>query len=198
MARPSEYNIKICKEICERIVLGEHIKPILDSDDKFPTFPTWCKWKREHDELFNLYYSIPRMQKYKIKNDNRGKYNKEGKFDRNLYERDRRKENPKLNMSQRISSLIRDSFGKKRNYTFKKELTTEQILGCSIDFFLNHIEKQFKNGMNWDNRDKWHLDHIKPISYAKDEKEIIELNHYSNYQPLFAKDNLAKGNKYIG
>lgn len=55
MARPSEYNIKICNEICERIVLGEHIKPILDSDDKFPTFPTWCKWKREHDELFNLY-----------------------------------------------------------------------------------------------------------------------------------------------
>ena len=55
MARPSEYNIKICNEICERIVLGEHIKPILDSDDKFPTFPTWCKWKREHDELFNMY-----------------------------------------------------------------------------------------------------------------------------------------------
>ena len=55
MARPSEYNIKICNEICERIVLGEHIKPILDSDDKFPTFPTWCKWKRENDELFNLY-----------------------------------------------------------------------------------------------------------------------------------------------
>ena len=39
---------------------------------------------------------------------------------------------------------------------------------------------------------------VRPISYAKDEKEIIELNHYSNYQPLFAKDNLAKGNKYIG
>ena len=198
MARPSEYNIKICNEICERIVLGEHIKPILDSNKDYPTFPTWCKWKRENDELFNLYYSIPRMQKYKIKNDNKGKYNKEGKFDRNLYERDRRKENPKLNMSQRISSLIRDSFGKKRNYSFKKELTTEQILGCSIDFFINHIEKQFKKGMNWDNRDKWHLDHIKPISYAKDKKEIIELNHYTNFQPLFAKDNLAKGNKYIG
>lgn len=55
MARPSEYNIELCNEICERIVLGEHIKPILDSDDKFPTFPTWCKWKRENDELFNLY-----------------------------------------------------------------------------------------------------------------------------------------------
>jgi hypothetical protein len=55
MARPSKYNIELCNEICERIVLGEHIKPILDSDDRFPTFPTWCKWKRENDELFNLY-----------------------------------------------------------------------------------------------------------------------------------------------
>ena len=55
MARPSKYDIKVCNEICERIVLGEHIKPILDSDDRFPTFPTWCKWKRENDELFNLY-----------------------------------------------------------------------------------------------------------------------------------------------
>lgn len=56
MARPSEYNIELCNEICERIALGEHIKDVLDSDKvKFPTFPTWCKWKRENDELFNLY-----------------------------------------------------------------------------------------------------------------------------------------------
>lgn len=55
MARPTEYNIELCKEICERIVLGEHIKPILDSKEEYPSFPTWCKWKRENDELFNLY-----------------------------------------------------------------------------------------------------------------------------------------------
>lgn len=56
MARPSEYNFELCNEICERISLGEHIKNVLDSDKKrFPTFPTWCKWKRENDVLFNLY-----------------------------------------------------------------------------------------------------------------------------------------------
>lgn len=55
MARLTEYNFDLCVEICERIVLGEHIKPILDSNDKYPTFPTWCKWKRENNELFNLY-----------------------------------------------------------------------------------------------------------------------------------------------
>lgn len=56
MARPSEYNIELCNEICERISLGEHIKDVLDSDKKrFPTLPTWSRWKRENDELFNLY-----------------------------------------------------------------------------------------------------------------------------------------------
>lgn len=55
MARPSKYNIELAEQICERISLGEHIKPILDSSDDYPTFPTWCKWKRDNDELFNLY-----------------------------------------------------------------------------------------------------------------------------------------------
>lgn len=55
MARLTEYDYKLCVEICERVSLGEHIKPVLDSNEEYPTFPTWCRWKREHDELFNLY-----------------------------------------------------------------------------------------------------------------------------------------------
>lgn len=55
MARPSKYDIKIAEHICEKVSLGGHIKDILDSSDDYPTFPTWCKWKRENDELFNLY-----------------------------------------------------------------------------------------------------------------------------------------------
>lgn len=47
-----------------------------------------------------------------------------------------------------------------------------------------------------DNHGKWHMDHIKPVSLAKTENEIIELNRYTNFQPLWAKDNLSKGNKY--
>ena len=55
MARPNEYNYDLCVEICERVSLGEHIKPVLDSKNEYPTFPTWCKWKRENEALFNLY-----------------------------------------------------------------------------------------------------------------------------------------------
>lgn len=55
MARPSEYNFEMCKDICEEVAKGKNIKHVLDSKDEYPTFQTWCNWKREHNELFDLY-----------------------------------------------------------------------------------------------------------------------------------------------
>lgn len=52
--------------------------------------------------------------------------------------------------------------------------------------------------MNWENYGEWHLDHIIPISYAKTIEDIYKLNHYTNLQPLWASENLSKGNRYIG
>ena len=48
--------------------------------------------------------------------------------------------------------------------------------------------------MSWSNHGKWHLDHIIPISSARTKEEAIKLNHYSNFQPLWAIDNLVKHN----
>lgn len=53
--RPSEYNYNLCLEICEQVSSGMNIKDVLDSKNKYPSFPTFCKWKRENDELLNLY-----------------------------------------------------------------------------------------------------------------------------------------------
>jgi hypothetical protein len=55
MARLTEYNYDLCIEICDKIADGQNIKSILNSDDNYPSFPTWCKWKRENPELLNLY-----------------------------------------------------------------------------------------------------------------------------------------------
>lgn len=55
MARLTEYNFDLCIEICNKIADGENIKKILASDESYPSFPTWCKWKRENPELLNLY-----------------------------------------------------------------------------------------------------------------------------------------------
>jgi len=55
MARPSEYDFKLCEEICAEVANGFNIKTVLKSEDKYPTFQTWCNWKRQHKELFDLY-----------------------------------------------------------------------------------------------------------------------------------------------
>jgi hypothetical protein len=60
-----------------------------------------------------------------------------------------------------------------------------------------HIEKQFIDDMNWDNKGNWHIDHIIPLSSAKTEVELMKLFHFSNLQPLWASDNIKKSNKIV-
>ena len=50
--------------------------------------------------------------------------------------------------------------------------------------------------MTWENHGEWHLDHKTPISWATNEDEVYTLNHYENFQPLWAFDNRSKGNKF--
>ena len=52
--------------------------------------------------------------------------------------------------------------------------------------------------MSWENRNLWHLDHIRPVSWAADESEVILLNHYTNFQPMWSTENQSKGNRYEG
>jgi hypothetical protein len=51
--------------------------------------------------------------------------------------------------------------------------------------------------MSWENYGEWHIDHIIPISSAKTNQEVYKLNHHTNFQPLWAEDNLRKSNKLI-
>ena len=56
----------------------------------------------------------------------------------------------------------------------------------------------FKQGMSWSNYGEWHIDHIKPCSLfnLELEEEQLECFNYKNLQPLWAIDNIKKGNKY--
>lgn len=74
-----------------------------------------------------------------------------------------------------------------------KNKRVEDILGCSLEYFKEYISNQFQDGMSWDNWGEWHLDHIIPISNAHNEQEAYELNRFTNFQPLWAEDNLRKG-----
>jgi hypothetical protein len=78
-----------------------------------------------------------------------------------------------------------------------KNNSTFNMIGCSPLELKNHLEILFTEGMSWENHglDGWHIDHIIPLSSAKTEEEIYQLCHYTNLQPLWAEDNLKKGDK---
>ena len=78
-----------------------------------------------------------------------------------------------------------------------KDEKTRKFLGYSARDLKQHIEKQFKEGMTWDNYGDWHIDHIIPISRAETYEEAKVLSQLSNLQPLWAEENLKKGSKLI-
>lgn len=69
-------------------------------------------------------------------------------------------------------------------------------LGCTLEQLKNHLESKFKKGMNWNNRGKWHIDHIMPLSKFRlsNRKHFLQACHYTNLQPLWAKENRIKSN----
>lgn len=92
----------------------------------------------------------------------------------------------------RIRANLKNAL-KKRN--IKKAGKTFDMLGYSPNDLFVHIEKQFLKGMSWENIGKWHIDHIIPLNTAKNEEDLIRLNHFTNLRPLWARDNLSKGKK---
>lgn len=76
-----------------------------------------------------------------------------------------------------------------------KSKSSYELIGMDIVLLKKYLEEQFTVGMSWDNYGDWHIDHIIPLSSAKTEKELYKLCHYTNLQPLWAKDNIKKSNK---
>jgi superfamily II DNA helicase RecQ len=78
-----------------------------------------------------------------------------------------------------------------------------EYLGCDIPTFREHLEKSFKEGMNWENQGEWHIDHIIPVLYKQDDiepsiEEVGKRLHYTNCQAMWAAENFSKGNRYTG
>lgn len=139
-------------------------------------------------------YRVKNKEYFYTKKKEWGLKNKEKYADN---QRKRMKNDPLFRFNNRLRTLIRNSF-KNNKYSVKtnnKPNKTESILGCSIVFFCNYIESKFLEGMSFENHGKWHLDHKIPLSTANNIEESVILNHYTNFQPLWAIDNLKKSNK---
>ena len=107
-----------------------------------------------------------------------------------------RSNNPEVRLMEsqrtRISSILR---GK----GYDKSYRTLKYLGCTRSKLIKHLESQFKDDMTWGNygRKGWHVDHIIPLCSANSIDELLPLFHYTNLQPLWAKENHSKGGRII-
>lgn len=94
------------------------------------------------------------------------------------------------NMRSRLHEALRSIKGKKR---------TIDWLGCSPEFLKQYLESKFQPGMTWENYglNGWHIDHIFPLGKIdlSNEQQISKATNYTNLQPLWAVDNLKKGDR---
>ena len=169
-------------------------------DSKYKSKERWCSWNAALKEqskktnrdakyrLLNKNTINQRNRNYWLVNQNikREKRNKREKLKRNL--------DPLVSMRTRYRCRML-VFMKRNGYS--KPSKTQEMLGCDWNHLKAHLESQFVDGMSWDNRHLWHVDHIIPLASATSEEDLIRLNHYTNLQPLWASDNLSKGAKML-
>lgn len=126
--------------------------------------------------------------------ENSLKWKKKNRKHLNNYIRKLKENNPNYKISENLRSRIRTVLK-----ASKKCSSTETLLGCSFEKFVEYLKSKFQLGMAMENHGKWHIDHIKPCSSfdLTNEEEQKKCFHYTNLQPLWAKDNLKKYNKFI-
>lgn len=98
---------------------------------------------------------------------------------------------------RRLRFRLRNIVKSLKNNKYKL-MSSIELLGCDMNFFKSYIESKFVDGMSWERLSEIHLDHIKPcvkFDLTKIEEQKICF-HYTNIQPLWAKDNLIKNSKF--
>ena len=110
------------------------------------------------------------------------------------YRKARRRNDPVFAIQMRLRSRINNVL---RGHS--KSASTAELTGCTWKELLDHLQKQFTDGMSWENRHLWHVDHILPcasfdLSKPEEQRKCF---HFSNLQPLWAEENMRKGSKIL-
>jgi len=219
-----EYRKHKTNEERQAILDEAHVNGISNTAKKYNLNPiTIRRWRnpelhKKNQDKFkhkrNKYYKkfIERNNNYQRESWRRWKYNNLEKSRIQGKEsalRQKLKRQPEINRINRERCKIRyreDSqyrilcclrsrvYQKLKEAKVEKSKTTLELLGCSMDEFKLHIEKQFQNGMSWENYGEWEIDHIIPCSafdltIPENQQKCF---HYTNCQPLLKIENRIK------
>jgi len=185
------------------------IKPKTKEQSKIDT----AKWLKNNPEkrkqIWQNYYNKNKVNlKAKRLEYNRSEKGKE--VYKKWYEKykpiqsaNQRMRRKKLSPQQIVSKAVRDRFCKivirmKRGVKF---CSWRDLIGCNVNELRFHLEKQFKEGMNWSNHGNgagfWNIDHIRPLVKFNlmDYEEQKKAFHYTNTRPLWFEDNMKRNRK---
>lgn len=184
----SKYNKKRCLS-CNKI---KNISSFHKNPQRPDGINTKCKNCRKVDtrKFYNNH-----KERLKEKSSKYYENNKKSIIQKGIEKRKWKIENdPFYRASLRIRRRLYDYMRKK---DWHKNTSFNHYIGCSLKDLKEHIESQFQDNMSWDNYGVkgWHIDHNIPLSLASTPEELEKLCHYSNLKPMWAKDNIKKGNK---
>ena len=81
-----------------------------------------------------------------------------------------------------------------------KSRKTNEYLGCTFAEARRHIERQFRQGMTWENHGQWEVHHIIPLAEwdLSDPQQMVRATHFTNLKPLWRIENRSIGARLIG
>lgn len=218
-------------KICSKCNINKPLKEFWKESKSKDGYRSWCKsccrksfyiWRKnnpkKHRKIQNKWirnnYQTIKILRKKYKNPEKHKiydqkWRSENKEKCKEYYKKHRKnrllkisKNPSLlaifKLSQNIKAAIRHSLKKNKNGRH-----WETLVGYTLLDLKKHLESQFKDGMNWENRGQfgWHIDHIIPQSkfHFKTAEDVGFKTCWglNNLQPLWWRDNIIKGNKIM-
>lgn len=97
-----------------------------------------------------------------------------------------------------IFRIIKNQRNRLKEIITNKPTSFTKSIGCGSNFLKSYLESKFQPGMTWKNYGQWHIDHIRPLSSFNllDKEQFKQACHYTNLQPLWAKENRIKSNKW--
>lgn len=212
--REEETGLRVCKTCKEEKPFSEYQKNGIGAKGQqlYDGKCTKCtnariqKWREDNfEERFTYRKKYREENTERLKEKNKRYYNsEEGKKVRQKnYERnkpirnkklvEKRKNDPVFALAHNLRSATAHAF---RNKGYTKRSKTYVYLGITYENLKDYIENKFIDGMSWDNRDDWHIDHIIPLASANSEAELTALCYYQNLQPLWSIENISKSDDY--
>ena len=187
----------------------------------------WRKKNKKHNSEYKKQWRLKNIEKVKLQEKQSRNRNKETKkiYNKKYAEKNKKyiltyaknyriKNNEEINRKKRIYSKL---YEKRLEVKIVKRLRTRvrnalrntkksnnvlKLTGITVLELKKYLESKFTKKMNWEKFKKGliHIDHIKPCASfdLTDPKQQAICFHYTNLQPLWAKDNLSKGAKYEG